>query len=460
MESFEELAGYLIRRAENLGARAEVRINVVRLFTVKAEDKKLSEIEAREERSLGLKVVKGRKCGFASTTDFEKNSLERLLKQAFSSLKEKTSAEKPSHRARLSSGYKIYPFNIPVDEKAGLSEELNRLAFTSNRIKHASTWIGEREDVRYFASSEGSEILTRFVSVGIRQFSVAKENGRIEKLSETKSFTGGYEFVCRANWGEFVKRVSLLCEEMLGASLPKAGLQKVVLDPKALGLLLHEALGHASEADLACSGNSALSNILGKRIASEAVTVVDSGVEEQGIFAPYDDEGIEKTETTVVENGILKNFLHTCETASRYHAIPTGNARAQSALYLPLARQCNYYMKPREAKTEELVNEVKEGLYITGTGTKGGHADVCTGSFTLSAGCSYEIKNGEIGKMVKNVSIGGSIFDVLKSVELVARDFALHYNIFLGCKKEGQLVKVAFGGPHVLARVIVGGAHS
>ncbi len=461
MESLKETGEFLLRKVESFGANAEVRINIVKLFTVKAEDKKLREIEAREERTLGLRVEKDNKVGFASTTNFEKNSLENLIKQALSSLKEiEHKIEKESVEAKLSSEYKIYPMGMPVDEKASIAEELNKMAFVSKRIRHASTWIGEREDIRYFLSSEGSRILTRFVSVGIRQFSVAKENGRIEKLGETKSFTGGYEFIYRANWMDFVKEISLLSEKLLSAGTPEAGVQEVVLDPKTLGLLLHESIGHASEADLACSGNSVLSQMLGKKVASELVTVIDSGVEEHGIFMPYDDEGVRKEKTVVVENGILKNFLHTCETACKCSVNSTGNARAENALRLPLARQCNYYLEPRDAKTEELISEVKKGIYVTGIGTKGGHADVSTGSFTLSAGCSYEIRNGEIRGLLKGVTLGGSILDVLNSVKLVGSDFALHYNIFLGCKKEGQRVKVSFGGPHILAKVIIGGKHN
>jgi TldD protein len=290
--------------------------------------------------------------------------------------------------------------------------------------------------------------------------SVCKIEGKHEKLSETKSKIAGYEFVYEGNWSEFVEDISKLSIESAKAEAPPAGEYAAVLDPKAVGLLLHESLGHASEGDLASSGNSILYDKLGEKIADESVNIVDKGFAEGGVFVPYDDEGIKKMETRVVENGVLRTFLHTRETAKKCNALPTGNARAESSLRLPIARQTNYFLVEGDMSFEELIEDVTFGIYIRGIGSKGGQANASLGTFTFSAGPSYIIRNGEVCEMVRGVNIGGSILEVLRNVEGIGNDVRLHFNIFLGCKKEEQTVKVGFGGPHIkLRKVIIGGEH-
>lgn len=460
-EEFKEIANYVLKKVESLVSYADIRVHKLRFLVVKTENRKLKEIEAKEKYSVALRVMNKGKMGFASITGLEKKSLENLISDAFSSLKAcKTSYELCDYtpeKAKAISEAKIKPSEFPLDEKIAICEELNKFAITSRKIIHSETWLGEMEEVKYFASTDGADILTKFIATGIRQTSVAKEKGKIQKLSETKSNTSGCEFIFQGNLTDFVKKISFLAESLLKASSPPAGEVIAILDPKALGLMLHESLGHACEADMVFSGNSLLKNMIGKKIASEKVNIYDSGVEEGGIFMPYDDEGVKKERTKVVENGVLKTLLHSRETAANFSSRSTGNARAENAFRFPLVRQTNFFMGKGDYKVYELIEDTKKGIYISGIGAKGGEANVSTGAFTFTPGICYIIENGEIKESLAQTPISGFVINVLNSVDAVANDFSLHFNLFFGCKKEGQRVKVGFGGPHIRTKVILGG---
>ena len=460
-EEFKEIGEYVLKKAEAYVSYADARVHKLRFLVIKTENRRLKEIEAKEKYSVALRVLKNGKMGFASITGFDRNSLEKLVSNALSSLKvsksESKLCEKKCERAESSVKIKLHPSEFPLDEKILLCEELNKTAIASPKIVSSETWLGEMEDIRYFSSTYGDSVLVNFTATGIRQTSIAKESGKIQKLSDTKSRAGGYEFVYSENWNEFVQEVSLMSENMLKASQPPKGVMTAILDPKTLGLLLHESLGHACEADMVFSGSSVLRERIGKQIASEIVSICDSGAEQEGVFVPYDDEGVKKERTKIVENGVLKTLLHSRETAAKFSVTSTGNARAENAFTLPMVRQTNFFMEPGNYKVEELIEDTKKGIYITGIGAKGGEANVSTGSFTFTSGPCYLIENGEIKKLLAQVPISGFVTEVLSSVDAVADDFALHFNIFFGCKKEGQRVKVGFGGPHARTRVIIGG---
>jgi len=460
-EIVKEIGNYVIKKIENFVSYADVRVHMFRFLVIKTENRKLKEIQAKEKYSVALRVMQNGKIGFASITGFNKKSLDKLISNAFSSLKACSTnfelAERKPEKAEVCSNFKLHPCKFPLEEKILICEELNKISITSAKIKVSETWLGEMEEIRYFTSTDGADIITKFISTGIKQASVAKENGRIQKLSETKSNVGGYEFVYSENWSEFVRKISFLTEKMLHSSFPPKEKIPVILDPKSIGLLLHESLGHACEADLVFSGSSLLKNMLGEKIASESVNIYDSGVEENGVFVPYDDEGVKKGKTEIVKNGVLKSFLHNRETAAKFSTTSTGNARAENAFMLPLVRQTNFFMSPGDYKLEELIEDTKKAIYVSGIGAKGGETNVSTGYFTFTSGVCYLIENGEIKKQLAQIPISGFVTEALSSIDAIANDFSLHFNIFLGCKKEGQRVKVGFGGPHVrVNKVMIG----
>jgi TldD protein len=249
-----------------------------------------------------------------------------------------------------------------------------------------------------------------------------------------------------------------LAIEAVESKTPPPGTYPVVVDPDIVGVLLHEAFGHASEGDLVSSGESVLANRIGSRLAPENVTIIDEGVVEGGFYYPYDDEGVKKEKTVVVEKGVLKGFIFDRESASKLGGSPTGNGRAQDFENLPIVRQTNYMMQPSEIRFEELVEDIDIGVYVRGRGSTGGEVEVGMGTFTFGVGPSKMIRNGEVAETVRGVVISGSILDTLKTVDGVGKDLVVKTSVFGGCGKSAQRATVGFGGPHIRARkMTVGG---
>jgi TldD protein len=280
----------------------------------------------------------------------------------------------------------------------------------------------------------------------------------MERVPEQRSLCAGYEFIEGSDWNTFAAEVSQLASKVVVAPMPPPGTYPAIVDPELIGLFLHEALGHASEGDLVATKESVLEGRLGSSIASEIVTVYDDGGITGGYMVPFDDEGVPKSKTTVVEKGTLQGFLLSRDTATELGLEPTGNARAQNFENKPIVRMTNVYMQPGDLSFEELVKGIDYGFYLRGRGSLGGQVDVGGGTFTFRAGPSYLIEKGELKHMVRAVNFAGNVLETLKTIDAVGKDFAVSTSVFGGCGKDGQLAKVGDGGPHVrLGKVIIGG---
>jgi len=163
-----------------------------------------------------------------------------------------------------------------------------------------------------------------------------------------------------------------------------------------------------------------------------------------------DDEGVTASRTVVIENGILKSYLHNRETAAEFEVEPTGNARAFEYSDEPLIRMRNTYIEPSDYELDEMIKEVNHGYLLKGP--KSGQADA-NGEFMFGAQEAYLLKKGEVNDLLKGVTVSGSAFDVLQTVDALSRDFS--YDIGSGYCGKRQLAKVDGGGPHLRLRHMV-----
>ena len=234
----------------------------------------------------------------------------------------------------------------------------------------------------------------------------------------------------------------------------KAGLCKCVMHPDLAGILAHEAVGHTVEADLVLGGSVAGHN-LGKQVASEHITMIDFAHTAFGRPCPLpvyvDDEGTIAEDAVLIENGILKNFMHSKESAQHFGAKPQGNARAFNFSDEPLIRMRNTAILPGKSKLEDMIASIDDGYYLVKTGN--GQADT-TGEFMFSVGLGYEIKNGKLGKAIRETTISGVAFEMLKTVDMVSDDMTWDCSGFCGKK---QPMTVGMGGPAIRCDVNIGG---
>jgi TldD protein len=213
------------------------------------------------------------------------------------------------NKADVSSAFRVDPLDVPPEEKVSIALEANKAAWIGDEIKNVITMYGLVKDNRLFMSTEGADVNVETTLIGFASISVAQVNGVMEYVPDFKSDCQGFEFMKARDWNKFSAETSQLAIEATKAKTASAGTYTVVMDPEVLGVVLHEAFGHASEGDLVFTGASVLKDKLGSQIADKCVTVIDEGVIEGGFYYPYDDEGIRKTRTVVVEEGVLKNYL-------------------------------------------------------------------------------------------------------------------------------------------------------
>jgi TldD protein len=230
----------------------------------------------------------------------------------------------------------------------------------------------------------------------------------------------------------------------------------VVLGPGWPGILLHEAIGHGLEGDFNRKKTSAFAGLLGQRIASEAVSVIDDGTmpDRRGSLT-VDDEGTPSGQTMLIENGILRGFLQDRMNARLMGVRPTGNGRRQSYAHAPMPRMTNTVMLGGSNTPEEMIRSVKHGLYAVNFG--GGQVDITSGKFVFSASEAYLIEDGKITAPVKGATLIGNGPDALTRVSMVGNDMGLDPGIGT-CGKNGQGVPVGVGQPTIkLDGLTIGG---
>lgn len=232
------------------------------------------------------------------------------------------------------------------------------------------------------------------------------------------------------------------------------GLTDVIISSELTGILAHEAVGHTAEADNVMSG-SFIGHLVGQKVASDKVTLVDFANTYQGQLLPMplfiDDEGTQATDAMIIEKGILKGFMHNLESAAKLGAAPTGNARAFDFFDEPLIRMRNTAILPGEDRIEDMIASIEHGYYIMSSGN--GQADA-TGEFMFGVSLGYEIKNGKLGRALKETTVSGLALDVLKSTTMLADDLKFFNNGYCGKK---QMMPTADGGPTLKCRMTIGG---
>ena len=268
--------------------------------------------------------------------------------------------------------------------------------------------------------------------------------------------TGYANFITPDQWQKQVDEALRQALINLESVDTPAGEMQVVLGPGWPGILLHEAIGHGLEGDFNRKKTSAFSGLLGERVASKGVTVVDDGtINDRRGSLSIDDEGTPTSKTTLIEDGILVGYMQDRQNARHMGMSPTGNGRRESFAHAPMPRMTNTYMTEGNNSPEEILASVKNGLYAVNFG--GGQVDITSGKFVFTASEAYLIENGKIGAPVKGATLIGNGPDALTHVKMIGDDMQLDPGVGT-CGKDGQGVPVGVGQPTMLLdNLTVGG---
>ena len=275
---------------------------------------------------------------------------------------------------------------------------------------------------------------------------VVGEGERMETGSHGAGGRVAYDYYLDpVHWQAMVEQALRQALVNLGSVPAPAGAMSVVLGPGWPGVMLHEAVGHGLEGDFNRKKTSAFSGMIGQRVASKGVTVVDDGTlpDRRGSLT-IDDEGTPSGYTVLIEDGILKGYMQDRLNARLMGVAPTGNGRRESFAHAPIPRMTNTYMLAGSHDPAEIIQSVKRGLYAVNFG--GGSVDITSGKFVFSASEAYLIEDGKVGPAVKGATLIGNGPDAVTKITMIGNDLQLDDGVGT-CGKDGQGVPVGVGQP-------------
>ena len=345
------------------------------------------------------------------------------------------------------------PVYIPLAEKKRLLDEYNELIWRTPKLQTSSIGYTDGYKKAVFVSSTGSYIVQERADINLRLNAIAADGGEVQQVGLSLGSRGDFSQIQGLH--HQIEEMARHAVEMLSAPQAEGGEYTVVLDPILAGVFIHEAFGHLSEADHVYE-NERLRELmtLGKQFGGKELNVVDDAVAPKlrGSYK-YDDEGVPASKTYLIREGKLVGRLHSRETAAKMNEEPTGNARAISYRYPPIVRMTNTYIEPGRASIDDIIGDIKEGIYAKNW--YGGTTSM--EMFTFSAGEAYMLRNGKIAEMLRPIVLTGNVFATLNNIDAVGND--LDMNQGGGCGKAGQMpLPVSNGSPHIRIRhCLVGG---
>ena len=424
------------------------------------DDNKIKSSNYSSDLGFGLRAISGEVVAYSYSNEISKNSLKSSSENLQSTLK----SVKGTYNYEIpKSNKKFYKDINPIEQKTLNSklEVLNKvneyLRKKDSAVKQVTAnFLGEHKSIEIIRS--GGEAITDIRPLVRFNVSVMLEkNGRKE--------TGGYGIGGRQSYEDYLENDNWknVCEEAfriasvnLESKPAPAGEMKVVLGPGWPAILIHEAVGHGLEGDFNRKKTSAFHNLMGQKVASEGVTIVDDGtIDNRRGSLTIDDEGTPTERTVLIENGILKNFMQDRQNARLMNTRSTGSGRRENYRHVVLPRMRNTMMLSGKQTQDEMIRSVDKGIFAVSFG--GGQVDITSGKFVFNCTEAYEIINGQIGSPIKGATLIGDGPSILKEVSMVGNDMKLDPGIGT-CGKAGQGVPVGVAQPSILIdKMTVGG---
>jgi TldD protein len=414
------------------------------------DDGRLRSASFDESEGFGLRAVSGETAGYAHSSELSLEALKRAAQTSASII----SSGKPAHIdvSPAATARKLYGSANPLEtmgfaSKVNLLEEVDRFTRALDpRVNQVSASLAMDYQTVTIARADGSVYCDVRPLMRFGVSAVTKDNRTSGQGSHGFGGRGvPLSYITPENWQAAAKEAVRQALVGLEAEEAPAGEMDVLLGPGWPGILLHEAIGHGLEGDFNRKGTSAFAGLLGSRIASEDVTVVDDGtLSDRRGSINIDDEGTSPNCTTLIDKGILVGFMQDRLNARLSGTKPTGNGRRQSYAHVPLPRMTNTYMLNGNRHPDEIFASMKKGLYAKSFG--GGQVDITSGKFVFTCTEAYIIEDGKIGRPVKGAILIGAGAEALKKIAMVGNDMALDPGIGT-CGKAGQGVPVGVGQP-------------
>ncbi|RBI86578.1 metalloprotease TldD [Rhodosalinus halophilus] len=427
------------------------------------DDGRLRNAAYDASEGFGLRAVSGEVTGFAHSTELSEAALRRAAETTRLAVAEGGGAlaepPAPTNRRLYADLDPIAGAEFPV--KVETLRAIDAYARSADpRVVQvtASLAAGAREIE--ILRPDGTHVRDTQPMVRLNVSVILEQDGRREAGTAGGGGRVGLDgLLAEDDWRAKTDEAIRIARVNLRAEPAPAGVMDIVLGPGWPGILLHEAVGHGLEGDFNRKGSSAFAGLMGQQVAARGVTVVDDGTlpDRRGSIT-VDDEGTPSARNVLIEDGILVGYLQDRQNARLMDVAPTGNGRRQSFAHAPMPRMTNTIMEGGDADPQDLVAELKDGIYAVGFG--GGQVDITNGKFVFSCTEAYRVKDGKVGAPVKGATLIGDGATALRNIRGLGRDMALDPGMGT-CGKDGQWVPVGVGQPTVLiGGLTVGGAQA
>jgi TldD protein len=438
------------------GDFSELYIENKKGTSIVSEARKIEKFISSEEFGVGLRVVIGDRSAYAYTNDI--STLDDLASTVASAIKSgqftsDISLEKRPERTMVLS--EIHPSEIDSEKKIEMVTRAEKTAWAQDScVVQVKVMYGDGSRHVLVANSKGFLAEDKRDSIVFVVQGVVAKDSLMETGYEPIGGARGFELLKEASPEEIAVKALGRALRTLNAQKAPGGTMPVVLSSEAGGTMVHEAIGHGLEADLAGEGISVYSGQIGNQVASSVITVIDDGTIEglRGSMG-YDDEGNPTTRTILVDKGILKTYLTDYITSIKFDLPLSGNGRRESYRHRPIPRMTNTMISPGTMNPEEIILMADKGIFVKKMG--GGQVNTVNGDFVFNIAEGYLIEHGEIGEPIRGATLIGNGPTILKSIEHVGND--LGYGIGT-CGKEGQGAPVTDAQPTLLIpEITIGG---
>jgi TldD protein len=430
--------------------------------TLALEDGKVNRAYSNVDYGVGVRVLKGDQTGFAYT---ETISLRDMLKVAGTAaniasdpvtFKQEGLLEKvPADHYRISRKWE----NVSVEEKVPYVQKINDRVFElDEKVTKVNATLADETAYMMFYNSEGLFTYDYRPLASFRVRCVMEKDGQIENDGSHRSYRIGFEWMGDDLIEEVAREAVDRTNILFGATRPRAGELPVVLGAGGSGILLHEAMGHAFEADFNRKKISIFSDKMGQSVARDFISIIEDGtIEHNRGSINIDDEGNDVRKVYLVKDGVLESYIHDRISAKFYGVEPTGNGRRESFRFVPLPRMRITYMEPGPHSREDIIASVDYGVYVDNFSN--GQVNIGAGDFTFFVKSGYLIENGKLTRPIKDVNIIGNGPQALADITMAAGDYKTDNGTWM-CGKGGQSVPVTMGLPTVLVKKLTVGGTS
>ena len=464
LELIEKILNQALRRGGDLAELFFEQTDSTRIFF---EENRVDKMIHGKDQGAGLRILFDGKSVYGYSTDLTEEALVRLAESLSAAIPQSQKSQKTQKTRKdwalaqqsvsdiahydIQSSPRVLPLVQKIDVLRSMDQAAHQVLPSARQV--SSVWLDSFRKI-LVANSDGLLAPDTKTYLQLMCEVVGEKEGRVESAYESQGGFVGVEFLTQTPPRQIAEEAATRVKLLLDAQPAPSGTMPVVIAADAGGTMIHEAVGHGLEADLACHGLSVYQNKLGQQVASSLITVVDDGtlIEKRGSYR-FDDEGTPSQKTTLIEKGILKSYMVDRLSALKFDLMTTGNGRRESFRHKPIVRMTNTYIAPGKDDPDSILKDTQWGVFVKSMG--GGQVNTVTGDFVFAVTEGYLIREGKLSQPIRGATLVGNGPQVLMEIDRLGNDLGFSTGT---CGKDGQGAPVTDAQPTLrIPRLTVGG---